>query len=671
MTAQAATESQGSTSSQIDDFKSEADAQEPVMRLRSLTPTAEMSQRLYVSGDAFLYEQKTSLASDAEAPLSALNPSLTDTTSKASDGGRAGLDQRPPQPFKVVSSALFPPLPLYGPPTFMSRGKALVLRTSSFFLSLIFLMFIVAASLITGMPLVIREITHALTGRDPRELRPFYEEERRRADLRREKEKLWDHRVSAANIGGDQEAFAGEFPPTEGGKDRMVCDVSYYAKRVGLDVDFFQVRTEDGFLIDLWHVYDPREYAKHKVRTSGDHGDKRSSPARPYTCKARKPKYPILLLHGLLQSSGTFCCSDDDSLAFWLCKSGFDVWLGNNRCGSKPSHESLRASDPRMWAWTIQHMGTLDLPALTSKVLAETGFEKLGLICHSQGTAQTLIALAKDQRPDLGDRISVFCALAPAAYAGPLISKYYFQFIHRLSPFWYRISFGVHAFIPFMMQMHELLDARVYGWLGYKVFSYLFGWSDARWDRGLRNRLFQFSPVYVSAETMRWWLGMDGFAKNSCILSAKTTAEYEEQSDTLRVQATVESIVRGNAAGGPNSNNAVTNRAPNVETPASDPWYNEKVPPFAMWVCANDQLVDGPRLLRRFERGREPHVQMVFSRVIEDYEHLDVIWAIDAVSEVFEDMREVLWKTCPDRERCRVPEGCQAVAAWKPKEKVA
>lgn len=60
-------------------------------------------------------------------------------------------------------------------------------------------------------------------------------------------------------------------------------------------------------------------------------------------------------------------------------------------------------------------MATLDLPALTARVLSETSSPTLGLIAHSQGTTQTLIALSKRQRPALSAKLSVFCALAPAA----------------------------------------------------------------------------------------------------------------------------------------------------------------------------------------------------------------------------------------------------------------
>ena len=87
----------------------------------------------------------------------------------------------------------------------------------------------------------------------------------------------------------------------------------------------------------------------------------------------------MLLLHGLLQAAGTFCVNDDSSLAFYLCKSGYDVWLGNNRGYFKPEHISLKSSDPKFWAWNLQQMACFDLPAMVAQVREETGREKVPL----------------------------------------------------------------------------------------------------------------------------------------------------------------------------------------------------------------------------------------------------------------------------------------------------
>ncbi|KAL6694682.1 Alpha/Beta hydrolase protein [Trichoderma pleuroticola] len=562
------------------------------------------------------------------------------------------------------TNPLFPPLPLYGPPTLLRNIQCWFFRSTSFVLSMEFLGVIVLGSLFTSIP----KYCKALFLPNQEKKRPFYDKELQNAAIREEKEKDWDPTGAQRRLDVENETIVDEYPPTEGGQDPIICDVGYYARRVGLDVETFKVETEDGFIIELWHVYDPKEHIPLDETSREKLGptvfqEPTQRPGNP----GKKRKFPVLLMHGLLQSSGAYCCNDDQSLAFWLCKSGYDVWLGNNRCGFKPQHVLLDYGDPRMWCWNIRQMGVFDLPALISRVLHETGFEKIGLICHSQGTTQTLVALAKEQRPDLGEKLTVFCALAPAAYAGPLIGKMYFKFMRIISPGMFRLMFGIHAFIPLMMQMHALLDPRLYGWLGYKVFSFLFDWTDERWDRGLRNRMFQFAPVYVSAESMRWWLGRECFAKHKCILATRDVLKDEESMDESGSNEDDSDTSDENLQTG----DEIHRNKHRHHIKGSTAWYNHQVPPFALWVCGDDHLVDGQRLLKRFQAGREPHVKVVHSKVIPEYQHLDVIWAMDAPDQVFREIREVLWKTCDVRDSCRIPEGCDMVPQWEPAEVVA
>ena len=442
-----------------------------------------------------------------------------------------------------------------------------------------------------------------------------------------------------------------------------------------LDMEEFKVQTEDGFIITLWHIYNPLEFTPLSDSERAARGPEiftGEGPSRSANSNV-KPKFPVLMIHGLLQSAGAYCTNDDSSLAFYLCKAGYDVWLGNNRCGFNPEHTLLSYPDPRMWAWNIRQMGVMDLPALTSRVLSETGFGKLGLIAHSQGTTETFVALAKEQRPELGDKLTVFCALAPAAYAGPLIGKAYFKFMRVISPAFFRIIFGIHAFIPFMMTMHRLLPGKLYGAMGYRVFSFLFNWSDQRWDRGIRDRAFQFSPVYVSAESMRWWLGRECFAKQKCILATREEGHEEDKEDEMEdyyrrssLQSQYKSPPETSKFIPPPTvrRSSEARRRHERKPKGSTAWYDSHAPPFALWVAGSDDLVDGQRLLRRFERGREPHVRVVHSRVIEEYEHLDVIWAMDCIDKVGREIKEVLWRTCDVRDRVRVPRGCEGVEAW-------
>jgi hypothetical protein len=255
-----------------------------------------------------------------------------------------------------------------------------------------------------------------------------------------------------------------------------------------------------------------------------------------------------------------------------------------------------------------------------------------------------MVALAKEQRPDIGERISIACLLAPAAYAGPLIGKMQFKFMRIINPGMFRAMFGIHAFIPFMMKMHGLLPGKLYGFMGYHVFNFLFNWTDRRWDRGLRDRFFQFSPVYVSAESMRWWLGRECFATQKCILATRDEAKMEDAEDgelemDEHTHVDPEELIRYS-------------------------WYDKRVPPFAIWVGGSDALVDGQRLLRRFKHGREPYVNLVHSKVIPEYEHLDVLWAIDSIEKVGREVLECIWKTMPEEARrdCKKLVGCEEIS---------
>ena len=591
------------------------------------------------------------------------------------DGASLGASTPPSR-----TNPLFPPLPMYGPPSPMRTLQCWFFRVVSAFLSLGFLLAICAGAAVDGVPRCLRYVKQMAMLQDPKKKRPFYEEEAKRAQERRVAESEWLQQQQAKLKGIEtpsgekglvEEDEGEEFVPTEGGPDPLLVDIGYYARRVGLDAESFDVTTEDGFIIELVHLFNPRERSK-PTSNSLDRarGSGYAEPFPSFDSPSPKRKYPVLLMHGLLQSAGAYCSTDDDSLAFYLCKSGYDVWLGNNRCGFNPRHTLLQYGDPRMWAWNIRQMGVMDLAALVHTVLEKTGFEKLGLIAHSQGTTQTFVALAKEQRPELGEKISVFCALAPAAYAGPLIGKIYFKVMRLISPALFRMVFGIHAFIPLMMKAHGFLPARFYGWFGYHVFSFLFSWSDNRWDQGLRDRMFQWAPTFVSAESMRWWLGRECFARQKCILATREEGKLEdkedEEDDEIIRRAYEERQKGVKAERGRLRRNLTSFHCEQYTHQHHDTtrgkfaWYDHRFPPLAIWVGGADNLVDGRRLLRRFDRGREPHVRVVHKKVIEGYEHLDVIWAMDSIEKVGREVREVLWRTVPEdvQRQCRVPIGC-------------
>lgn len=199
-------------------------------------------------------------ASSTKAEYVRVDSANLQTEENTKKRGQTGQDEDETNNIHITS--LFAALPTYGPPTAANKLQYLLLRVSSSILSVLFLLTIVIASMITSVPDLLNKAFYTCTFRNYDKRRIFYDEEQRRAEARQAKERSWKRRMSCGDGPIDQEGLAQRYQPTEGGRDPITNDIAYYARRVGLDVEKIKVKTEDGFLIDLWHVYDPSEYAE-------------------------------------------------------------------------------------------------------------------------------------------------------------------------------------------------------------------------------------------------------------------------------------------------------------------------------------------------------------------------------------------------------------------------
>ncbi|KAI4279282.1 MAG: hypothetical protein L6R38_005076 [Xanthoria sp. 2 TBL-2021] len=77
-------------------------------------------------------------------------------------------------------------LPLYGPPILLRNLQSRAFRVSSMFLSLAFLGTIFLGSLLISIPILLQHIYLRLTFWNLDQWRPFYEEEKRREQVRRD-----------------------------------------------------------------------------------------------------------------------------------------------------------------------------------------------------------------------------------------------------------------------------------------------------------------------------------------------------------------------------------------------------------------------------------------------------------------------------------------------------
>ncbi len=354
---------------------------------------------------------------------------------------------------------------------------------------------------------------------------------------------------------------------------KLVPDLNYYYQFFDLQVNKYEVVTKDGFVLMMQRIVHPFE-----------------------SLSERKQRKPILLLHGLLQSSGSFCSSGKESLAYYLFKNGYDVWLGNNRCGFEPRHLFLDPNDYNMWNWDIVDMAQYDLTAMIDHVLnnSDSQLPKLSLICHSQGTTQGFITLDSD-RFQIAHKINCFVALSPAVYGGSLLEeKLFIKVIAKMSL--KKFFFGIKSFLPIMMHMRNLLiQTKLFGFLSYTMFNYLFDWTDKLWDNDIKYRHFLFSPVYVSVKLMSWWLNdKNGFKSSKAILE-----------DDKR-------------------------------------WFNEDTPAIFLVIPRKDKLVDGAALVKHMVEVEETNkFDLIY---LDEYSHLDVLWSKTVLNDVGKPIVDFLQK---------------------------
>lgn len=368
--------------------------------------------------------------------------------------------------------------------------------------------------------------------------------------------------------------------PKRWSKEHLVKDVRYYAKSCGFEIINETVETQDGYYLRVNRIIDPQ--TTHKKHSDGRGG------------------FPVLIMHGLFQSSGSFVTSEERSLPFWLARhGGYQVFLGNNRGVFDMGHRNYKRSDPRFWDYNIRELAIYDLPATIDWICKETGYDRIAFIGHSQGNGTMFISLSKGMAPELGKKLTYFAALAPAVYAGPLTSCFPFTTLGHMEWKTWKRFFGVLDFIPLMKFSYDWVPALPYALLGYQMFAFLFAWTDANWLGRRKAKMFRFTPQPVSSASIYWWAGKGGFASRGCTLD-----------------------------------------------PTLPQWWDENFPPLAIFSGGMDFLVLTDPLIERIEK-QEKNVQLLRAKRQDEAEHCDHFWAADAVEWCFQDILDDIEKTRP------------------------
>jgi len=286
----------------------------------------------------------------------------------------------------------------------------------------------------------------------------------------------------------------------------------------------------------------------------------------------------VLLFHGLLQDGESFLAGGRNSLVASLALgANCEVWLANAR-GSKYSqkHQHLGPDDARYWNYSLDDM-IGDVAQIVDFVLATGSFpQQLVCIGFSQGAAQLCCAIART--PSLNDKISLLVCLAPAVQPAGLAPSLLSRIVQRY-PRLLGLLFGRRQVFSSVPLWQNILSAPTFASVCVASMRFLFGWTCDQISTARRNQLFQhiFSPASVALVT-HWF-------------------------------------------------HIIHNRR--IQSMAGEPYeLGGIVCPVAVFVGENDRLVVNQALARVV-----PNCVLYHSEA--GYEHLDLIWADSAHTEIF------------------------------------
>ena len=408
-------------------------------------------------------------------------------------------------------------------------------------------------------------------------------------------------------------------------KLKLTRNLRYYAQLLDLDLEEREITTKDGYVLILHRLIDPNE-----------------------SSESRDEKPPIILQHGLLLCSGAYLAPGKNSLPYFFLSQGFDVWMGNNRCGFKPNHAELAGNlmhNEHFWDWDVRHLAFYDLPCIIDNVLAHKPHHaKVFLVGHSQGCTQTLLLLRNEQLQEYHEKIEHFFALAPAAFPGELFhERRFIKFIHNKSPRMYKAIFGNCCFLAMLTQLRNLIGTtRLFSLLLYQIFKYLFGWNirNCYNHKKVIHVQFLFNASLVLAKLMSWWLSdfveegfsnqlqpkqayKDGITADFTPLNTRDDEhpEQKKQNDDLEK----------------NMGELDEHKDEKTLFPYKTEWFateKKSVIPMMVFVGGEDFLVDGLRFathMKHYERNFYSEKRNLEVVEVKEYNHLDVIWALNCI----------------------------------------
>ncbi|CAE7621701.1 unnamed protein product [Symbiodinium microadriaticum] len=397
------------------------------------------------------------------------------------------------------------------------------------------------------------------------------------------------------------------------------CDKSVaecLARESGLEFEEHSVVTMDGHILGLHRCYLPSLAPTH---------------GRP----------PLLLMHGLMQDAESFLCGGSKSLAHALAHAGYDVWLGNNR-GNKYSqgHVSLPSTDERFWDFCIDDLAHFDVPAIVNYIIRHTAYKKLAYVGFSQGTAQAFAALCRHS--ELGRRVSIFVALAPAVCSPGLNDPNLAALLHSDHNI-LNSAFGKGSMLASCEVWRAVLSRSMFASVVERAMLLLFGWRCLNISPTRRVAIFQHAYSFSSVKCVIQWFQIIKSGALGRFLAPHNSCRYCEYTFQRSLESRhPHSPDSGGIAGNQRQDSLST-------ASASDECFCEKEPfrgqnhydissidcPVAILYGGADKLIDARVAVDKLHKCVYVHEEPL-------YEHLDMIWADTASTNIFPKVVDLL-----------------------------
>ncbi|ORY52481.1 alpha/beta-hydrolase [Rhizoclosmatium globosum] len=306
-----------------------------------------------------------------------------------------------------------------------------------------------------------------------------------------------------------------------------------------------------------------------------------------------------------LSSSAWVCSPNADvhrNLAFVLADSGFDVWIVNGR-GANATETRQKSTESKPWDFSIDEISYYDVPAVVDYVLNMTGRQSVAYVGFSQGSTAALAALSISD--ELNKKINVCVCLAPPIQPSLPENKVLRSVILKMGPEILYKVLGREQFLKIAQTWLPLTPPHFNSFVIRKAFEILFGWDCSSF--GCRDRqaaVLSHSFWGVPVKNMVQWFQI--ITENSSVLHYNSFQEKKAFSHTTE-----------------------RTFAP-VKYPLKQISTN-----LYLFVGAADNLCD----ISVGKQYLPPHARLT---LIKNYNHLDLIWAVDAKEKVWDHLIPIL-----------------------------